>query len=96
MNLKSIAISMLLLASTVSCKPPEKNYDATGSFEAEETIISSEATGTLLQFNVEEGQQLKAGEIVGYVDSLQLYLRKNNWKRKSGLCWVSDQMSPCN
>ena len=59
-----------------ACSNDKNLYDASGSFEAEETIISSEATGTLKQFTVEEGQTLKAGETIGYVDSTQLYLKK--------------------
>ncbi|KAK3605138.1 hypothetical protein CHS0354_000807 [Potamilus streckersoni] len=52
------------------------SYDASGSFEADETIISAEASGMIKSFVIEEGQQLKAGDRVGYIDSVQLYLRK--------------------
>lgn len=51
-------------------------FDASGSFEAVETVISAEATGTLKLFQVEEGQSLEAGQQVGYVDTVQLYLKK--------------------
>jgi len=54
----------------------KKAFDASGSFEAEETIISAEAAGVLLKFNVEEGQTLKAGEVLGFIDSTQTYLKK--------------------
>jgi HlyD family secretion protein len=60
----------------MSCKNDKKQFDASGSFEAEETIISAEANGTLKQFTVEEGQTLQAGQLVGYIDSVQLYLKK--------------------
>lgn len=69
----SFAIAGLLFSS---CNRNNTNFDASGSFEAEETIISAEANGTLKQFNIEEGQQLKAGETIGYIDSVQLYLKK--------------------
>jgi HlyD family secretion protein len=52
------------------------SHDASGSFEAVETIISAEANGQLLQLNMEEGQELTAGQIIGYIDSTQLYARK--------------------
>jgi HlyD family secretion protein len=65
--------SIILLAS---CNRSTSDSDASGSFESVETIISTEAAGTLVQFNVEEGQTLKPGQFVGYVDSMQLYLRK--------------------
>jgi HlyD family secretion protein len=68
-----ISTSLLLLAS---CSNHQKNYDASGSFETEEIIISAEATGNIKALNIEEGQSLKAGENIGYIDSLQLYLKK--------------------
>ncbi|MBI4930977.1 MAG: HlyD family efflux transporter periplasmic adaptor subunit [Bacteroidetes bacterium] len=67
---------LLLLTGIFSCNNEKNKFDASGSFEAEETIISSEATGMLKQFSVEEGQELKAGQIIGYVDSTQLFLKK--------------------
>ncbi|MDR0422651.1 MAG: HlyD family efflux transporter periplasmic adaptor subunit [Proteiniphilum sp.] len=51
-------------------------FDASGAFEAEETIISSQAQGVILRFDLEEGQTLAQGETVGYVDSLPLCLKK--------------------
>lgn len=73
-NYKSlINIGLVLLAS---CSSNKNNFDATGSFEAEETIISSEASGTIKQFNIEEGQMLQAGQAIGYIDSTQLFLQK--------------------
>ncbi len=59
-----------------SCKEKEHSADGSGAFEAEETIISSQAQGMLMQFNVQEGQTLVAGDDVGYVDSVQLSLKK--------------------
>lgn len=68
---------VLIMAMLVaSCSANQDQYDASGTFEAEETIISAEGTGTLLRFDVEEGQTLKAGEVLGYIDSTQLYLKK--------------------
>lgn len=64
----------LLIVS--ACGSPTPTYDATGTFEATEVIVSSEAAGKLLQLTVEEGTQLKAGEEVGLVDTVQLYLKK--------------------
>ena len=68
------AISILLLM--ISCKDGEDNYDATGSFEATEVIVSSQANGTVLEFNLNEGDQLQKGQLVGIIDSTQLYLHK--------------------
>ena len=51
-------------------------YDASGSFEAKETIIAAEAGGKILQLNIEEGQQLDSGQLIGFIDSTQLHLTK--------------------
>jgi HlyD family secretion protein len=59
-----------------SCGESNGDYDATGSFEATEVIVSAEANGRILSLNVQEGAQLTEGEMVGAIDSTQLYLRK--------------------
>lgn len=69
-------LSIALILITAACTKKENPYDASGTFEAIETIVSAEATGMILSLNLEEGQQLKAGQIVGYIDSTQLYLKK--------------------
>ncbi|HLX11418.1 MAG TPA: HlyD family efflux transporter periplasmic adaptor subunit [Bacteroidota bacterium] len=71
-------IVLCLLAGLVlnSCGNGDSKIDASGTFEAVETIVSAEASGRLMAFNVEEGQTLKAGQSIGYIDSVQLYLHK--------------------
>jgi len=59
-----------------SCNNKENDFDASGSFEAVETILSAETNGQILQLNVEEGQQLEAGQKVGFIDSTQLAINK--------------------
>ena len=68
-----IAACILTLSA---CKNNDKNYDASGTFEADEVIVSSEANGRIIQLNIDEGAQVKAGETIGYVDSLQLWLKR--------------------
>ncbi len=73
-------ISLLALAALLclsSCTQ-KSQFDASGTFETEETIISAEATGRIKQFDVEEGQTLKAGQYVGFIDTAQLYFNKQN------------------
>lgn len=72
---KSILI-FLLAALLTSCKSSDIESDASGTFEAEETIISSEASGVIRDLSLEEGEVLKAGETVGYIDSTQLILKR--------------------
>ncbi len=72
---QKIILASLFLPLVIGCTE-EKPFDASGSFEAEETIISAEALGVLKHFDLEEGQVLSANQFLGYVDSVQLFLRK--------------------
>ena len=65
-----------LLALFPACGNGAPKYDATGTFETTEVLVSDEASGRLLYFDIEEGMLLKAGEEVGVVDTVQLYLKK--------------------
>lgn len=66
----------VLVLSLSACKNNDDDYDASGTFEADEIIVSSEASGRIIQLDIDEGSQLKEGETVGYIDSLQLYLKR--------------------
>ena len=73
---KVIAISLGLAVVFSGCGPKQADSDAQGTFEATEVIVSAEANGKLLALGVEEGQEVKTGESVGYVDSTALRLNK--------------------
>lgn len=64
------------VAILASCTSNNNKYDASGTFEAVETIVSAEANGVIKKFDVTEGQNLTAGQEIGYIDSTQLSLRK--------------------
>lgn len=66
------AISLLLF----SCNSGNQEFDAAGNFEAVETLVSAEANGKILAFSIAEGEILKPGQMLGYIDSTQLYLTK--------------------
>lgn len=74
-NFQFIILGIIAMFA-VSCTGNGHRFDGSGSFEAEETIISSEANGVLKEFKVEEGDSLGTGDYVGYVDSTQLDLRR--------------------
>jgi len=77
MTMKKVSLLAIATAAIfASCNNSDSEYDAAGAFESVETIVSTEASGTILQFNVEEGQTLQPGQFIGYVDSAQLYYRK--------------------
>lgn len=70
--------TMLILSviGLAGCQQNENQADAYGNFEAVERIISAEANGKLMTLSLEEGQKLTAGQVIGYVDTTQLYLKK--------------------
>lgn len=71
-----LLISFPCIALISACTSAKNHFDASGAFEAEEIIVSSQATGQILRLTVKEGQSLLAGQPVGVVDSLQLFLKK--------------------
>jgi HlyD family secretion protein len=69
-----ISASCLLLLA--ACGNKNGKYDATGSFEAEEVIVSSELPGKLLRFSIEEGQTIPKDSIIGLIDAENISLQK--------------------
>lgn len=67
----AITLPFLLLA----CQPDNDAADAYGNFEAETVIVSAETPGRILKFNIEKGQQVKAGFSAAIIDTVQLHLQ---------------------
>jgi HlyD family secretion protein len=77
MKNKLFSIALFLITTLFfSCSNGNGDFDATGTFESEEVIVSSESMGKLLEFDVEEGMVLKQDQVVGLVDTTQLHLKK--------------------
>ncbi len=64
------------IAILSSCSSDKNKPDAYGTFEATEVMVSSLATGQIMKFDVEEGQVLDSGKMVGYIDTTDLYLKR--------------------
>lgn len=60
----------------LSCNQNDSQFDATGNFEADEIIISAEASGKILRLDINEGTELKEKAVIGLIDTTQLFLRK--------------------
>ena len=58
-----------------ACGNKEKDFDATGVFEATETVVCAEQNGSLTAFDVEEGDRLEQGREVALIDTVQLWLK---------------------
>ena len=74
--IKSITWLPTLAILFTACGDSARVFDATGTFEADEIIVSSESSGKLRSFAVEEGQQLDANQYLGYIDTTQLALSR--------------------
>ena len=76
--MKLLYNSALCIASimAISCGNKSNEFDATGTFEAEEVTVSSEMSGKILSLNLQDGQKVTEDERVGIIDSIQLYLTK--------------------
>jgi HlyD family secretion protein len=67
----SVIVPFLALACGGAADP-----DAYGNFEAEEVVVSAQASGQLESFAPVEGAELARGAIVGQIDTTQLSLER--------------------
>lgn len=82
--MKRIVYAVIAILA-VSCGE-DREFDAQGTFEATEVIVSSEAVGKILDFNIAEGQYVESGMQLGAIDSIQLHLqRKQLFAQQSAL-----------
>ena len=73
--MKKIYIIASVALLLTACGKKEKEYDATGTFEATETTVSAEQSGTLLSFALNEGDEVEEGREVGLIDTTQIWLK---------------------
>lgn len=77
--MKKIIMGIVAVACLTACSE-KSDFDATGTFEAVDVIVSSEASGRILSFDVAEGMSVSRGEMLGVVDSVQLHLQRRQLK----------------
>ncbi|MDO6516718.1 HlyD family secretion protein [Zobellia uliginosa] len=66
-----------LVATTLfSCGDSNGKADGYGNFEATEITISAENNGKLMAFDVDEGDVLQKGQLIGYIDTIPLALKR--------------------
>jgi len=77
MKIFKIIFGLIITSSLlISCNSNKDLADGYGNFEAVETIISAESNGKLMSFKINEGQIIQKGTNVGYIDTIQLSLKK--------------------
>jgi HlyD family secretion protein len=70
--------------SIAGCAGKTEKFDASGTFEADEVVVSSELPGKLIRFSVEEGAQLAKDSVVGAVDAINLGLQQEQVQASIG------------
>ena len=73
--MKKIYVLAGVALMMAACGNNEKDYDATGTFEATETTVFAEQSGALLSFDVNEGDKMEAAREVGLIDTTQTWLK---------------------
>ena len=69
-------IAALTVIFVTACGRDQNKFDASGTFEADEVIVSASATGKILSLDIDEGSILAKDSIVGLVDPTDLSLQK--------------------
>jgi HlyD family secretion protein len=82
--MKKLIIPVLLPAIVAGCSGRNELSDAYGNFETWEYLISAEGNGKILALDLEEGDILGAGQVVGYIDTVPLHLQRVQLKAKIG------------
>jgi len=73
---RTIAVISMIASIVLSCSKTDNKADGYGNFEATEITISAENNGKLMQFSVNEGDQLARDAILGYIDTIALSLKR--------------------
>jgi len=74
MNARTITVLSVIILT--ACNRNENKFDATGTFEADEVIVSASANGKILSLDIDEGSKIAKDSVVGLVDPTDLSLQK--------------------
>lgn len=76
MKMKSFLIGVCVASAFMACNKTQLKHDASGTFEADEVIVSAEEPGKLLSFKIQEGDILKKDTVVAIIDALGVNLQQ--------------------
>ncbi len=71
---------IFMLTVIAGCSGNNNKSDAYGNFEATEIIVSAEGNGKLIEFDITEGAVVEKSALVGYIDTVQLSLKRDQLK----------------
>lgn len=72
----NILITSAFIFSLVACNTNNHQFDAAGTFEVDEVVVSAEIPGKILSFTIREGDTIPKNKIVGEIDAENLSLQK--------------------
>ena len=75
--MKKIYLLTALVFVITSCSDNQKEYDATGTFEATEVTVAAKSSGELKTFTLNEGENLNANQVVGNIDTYELQQKQD-------------------
>ena len=85
MNTHNFTGSIALLAAAVlaaGCRHKTPDFDACGQVDATDITVSSESSGKIMKLDIREGDILSKGECIGYIDTVQIWLQKEELVRR--------------
>lgn len=76
--MKKIILICIAVMNVIACNNHKDDFDALGTFEADEVIVSARQSGEILSLHLHEGDKLLVGETIGKIDitNLQLQLQQ--------------------
>lgn len=80
-NMKWNLITFIALLLS-ACTGNGEKADAYGNFQADDMMVSAQATGQIVSMTAEEGGKLKKGEVIGLIDTTTLHLQKKQLMSK--------------
>ena len=75
--MKKLYLLTALVFVITSCGDNQKEYDATGTFEATEVTVAAKSSGELKHFTLNEGENLSANQVVGNIDTYELQQKQD-------------------
>ena len=85
MNTHNFTGSIALLAAAVlaaGCRHKTPDFDACGQVDATDITVFSESSGKIMKLDIREGDILSKGECIGYIDTVQIWLQKEELVRR--------------
>lgn len=70
------AVFLSSASCLVSCNHAGPAYDAGGTLEATSIVVSAQGNGTILWLEARQGSRVEKGNVIGCIDTMQLYLQK--------------------